>query len=93
VADDRENELARREILVAYLEVLDRVGELVDICLAVEGDAQQLRRAVQEAFGVSQIAADAVLALQVRRFTPDERQKIKDELVGLDLWLARNSRA
>lgn len=93
MADDRENQPARREILVAYLEVLDRPAELVEVCSAVDGDAQKLRHAVQEAFGLSPIAADAVLALQVRRFTPNERQKIKDELAGLDLWLARNSGA
>lgn len=93
MADDRENKLALREILMAYLEVLNRLGELVEVCSAVDGDAQKLRRAVQEAFGLSPIAADAVLALQVRRFTPNERQKIKDELAGLDLWLAHNSSA
>ena len=93
MADDRGTQLARREILVAYLEVLDRPGELIEVCSAVDGDAQKLRRAVQEAFGLSPLAADAVLALQVRSFTPNERQKIKDELAGIDLWLSRNSGA
>jgi DNA gyrase/topoisomerase IV subunit A len=93
VADGRENDFARREILVAYLEVMDRLGELVEVRSKVEGDAQKLRRAVQEAFGLSAIAADAVLALQVKRFTPSERQKIGDELSDLDLSLARNNGA
>ncbi len=93
MAPDRQNEHTRREILVAYIQVLDRLGELVEVCSAVEGDTQELRHAVQEKFGIGPIAADAVLALQVRRFTPVERQKIRDALAELDLWLEGNSGA
>ena len=86
---DRENALARREILAAYLKVLDRLEELVEICSTVEGDTDELRSAVQQAFGISPIAADAVLAMQVRRFTPSERHKIWNELADTDRWLQR----
>lgn len=85
--DDRRNALGRREIIAAYLEVLDRLEELVEICASVEGDTDELRIAVQEAFGISPIAADAVLAMQVRRFTPEERHKIQNELADIDRWL------
>lgn len=85
--DDRRNALGRREILAAHLEVLDRLGELVAICSTIEGDAGELRNAVQGAFGLSPIAADAVLAMQVRRFTPEERHKIRSELAAVDRWL------
>ena len=85
--DDRRNALGRREIIAAYLEVLDRLEELVEICASVEGDTDDLRAAVQEAFGISPIAADAVLAMQVRRFTPEERHKIRNELADIDRWL------
>ena len=87
--EDRQHALARREILVAYLEVLDRLGELVEICLRVEGDTDELRSAVQQAFGISPIAADAVLAMQARRFTPSERHKLRNELADVDRWLQR----
>lgn len=36
---------------------------------------------------LSSTAAEAVLALQVRRFTPSERSKIQDEMSDLDLRL------
>ncbi|MFD4960411.1 hypothetical protein [Microbacterium sp. NPDC058389] len=85
--DDRRNALGRREIIAAYLEVLDRLEELVEICASVEGDTDELRIALQEAFGISPTAADAVLALQVRRFTPEERRKIRSELADIDQWL------
>lgn len=90
--DDRQNALARREIVAAYVEVMDRLPELVEICAAVEGDTQDLRSAVQRAFELSPFAADAVLSLQVRRFTPAERQKTRDELADIDRWLERTDR-
>lgn len=93
MTEDRQNQLAQREMLVAYLEVLDRLGELIEVCSAVEGDYEELRRAVQEAFALSPTAAEVVLSLQVRRFTPNERQKIRDALAELDLWLEQNSGA
>jgi DNA gyrase/topoisomerase IV subunit A len=87
VDDDRRNALVRREIIAAYLEVVDRLEELVEICSSVEGDTDELRIEVQEAFGFSPIAADAVLAIQVRRFTPKERNKMRNELADIDRWL------
>lgn len=85
--DDRRNALGRREIIAAYLQVLDRLEELVEICASVDGDTDDLRIAVQEAYGISPIAADAVLAMQVKRFTPEERRKIRSELADIDRWL------
>lgn len=46
---------------------------------------------MQEAFGLSEIAAEAILSLQVRRFTPTERRKIQDELTDLDVLLERKA--
>lgn len=89
MTDDRLNALARREILSAYVESLNRLPELVEICATVDGDADVLRAAVEEAFELSPVAADAVLAMQVRRSTPHERQRIEDELAGVETWLRR----
>ena len=83
----------RREVLVAYIEVLDRLGELIKVCSAVERDHEELRHAVQHVFGLSPIAGDGVLSLQVRRFTPNEPQKIREALADLDLGLHRSSGA
>lgn len=85
MTDDERNLLARREILVAYTAVLDRLDELLEVCSAVTGDTDDLRRAVEEAFDLSPIQADAILAIQVRRFTPNERRKLEEELVELEL--------
>jgi DNA gyrase/topoisomerase IV subunit A len=89
VSDDRQNLLARREIVVAYIEVLDRLAELVDLCSTVTGDTQELRTAVEEAFGLNPVAADAVLSMQVRRFTPNEREKLRNEFADLEQRLQR----
>ena len=93
MTDDRRNLLARREILAAYVVVLDRLDELFEVCSAVTGGTDELRHAVQEAFELSPIAADAILVMQVRRFTPSERRKIEKELADLDFWLERNGGA
>ncbi|WP_344054924.1 hypothetical protein [Microbacterium lacus] len=87
--EDRDNLLARREILRAYLLVLERAGELLQVCASVDGDAAAARSAVIEAFGVSEIAADAILHLQVRRFTPAAIEEIRNELSGLDPRLSQ----
>jgi hypothetical protein len=74
----------RREVLLAYVTVLERANELLHVCAIATGGAYQLRLAVQEAFGLSPVAADAVLALQVRRFTPSALEQIRQELVDVD---------
>lgn len=87
--EDRNSLLARREILRAYLTVLERTGELLQVCASVEGDAAAARSAVIDAFRVSDLAADAILNLQVRRFTPAAVEEIRMELGGLDRILSR----
>jgi DNA gyrase/topoisomerase IV subunit A len=89
VSDDRQNLLASREIVVAYIEVLDRLAEFVDLCSTVAGDTHELRTAVEEAFGLSPMAADAVLSMQVRRFTPNERETLRSEFADLEQRLQR----
>lgn len=88
MTEDRQNLLLRREILLAYVKVLERPHELFDVCAAVSGDGDDLRAAVGDAFELDPIAADAVLALQVRRFTPRGRKLLQDELADLDLRIA-----
>jgi hypothetical protein len=40
---DRQNAVARREILAAYVAAIDQLRELVEVCSAAEGDAQDLQ--------------------------------------------------
>lgn len=84
--DDRRNLLARREIIAAYVKALDRLSELIELC-SVDRETAELRRALQDRFAITAVAADAILTLQVRRFTPSEKQKIRDELAGVDAQL------
>ncbi|MFK4116201.1 hypothetical protein ACI2K6_16395 [Microbacterium sp. NPDC006705] len=48
------------------------------------GNVDQVRRAIQDAFGITALAADAVLSMQVRRFTPVERKRMQSELTALN---------
>ncbi len=67
--------------------MLDRADELLRVCAAATGEASEARLAVEEAFGLSPVAADAVLALQVRRFTPTALVQIRQELVEVNRQL------
>ncbi|HWV47963.1 MAG TPA: hypothetical protein VN035_00785 [Microbacterium sp.] len=87
---DDSNLRTRREILSAYVTVLGRQHELVQVCATAAGDYADLRSAVSEAFEISDLCADAVLALQVRRFTPAEIERIRAELRELDSRLAES---
>ncbi|MGA1828933.1 hypothetical protein [Microbacterium sp.] len=50
---DRNNLLTRRDILRGYVTVLERTGELLQVCASVDGDAAAARSAVAEAFSVA----------------------------------------
>lgn len=81
--EDRQQLLARQEILSAYVTALDRVEDLLRVCARVRGDGDDASSAVAEAFGVSRVAADAILTLQVRRFTPTAIERIRVELADV----------
>ncbi|WP_112318662.1 hypothetical protein [Rhodococcus opacus] len=69
----------RLEILTAVMAGLDRRTELMAV-VEVAPDPDAARRAVMNLLQVSELGADAVLALQVRRFSVREREKIRGEL-------------
>ncbi|MEU4014032.1 hypothetical protein AB0E56_02085 [Microbacterium sp. NPDC028030] len=77
--EDRENLLMRKEIIDGYIAALENPQELLRVCARGSGDSDELRAAVGRAFGVSEVAADAILSLQVRRFTPRVLAQFKDE--------------
>ncbi|QCR42092.1 hypothetical protein C1N74_15985 (plasmid) [Microbacterium sp. SGAir0570] len=87
---DRKNLLTRREIVAAYVAVLDRLDEFVQICATTQGGRDQVRAAVQDAFGLTEIPSEAVLTMQMHRLSPPERQKVRDELAALDAEIERN---
>ncbi|QHC61221.1 hypothetical protein [Rathayibacter sp. VKM Ac-2760] len=88
MSEDKKHELIHREILAAYITVLDQPEKLLEACLNAVGGMVDARLAVEKAFGFSTVAADAVLSMQIQRFTPLERNRIQDELAALDASLA-----
>ena len=88
---DRANLLVAREIVAAYLVAIERSEELLQLCADAMGDDNALRSAVIDTFGVSEIAADAVIAMQVRRFTPAAMDRLRAELDDLDRRLAEDN--
>lgn len=88
VHEDHQNLLGLREILSAYVAVSERSDELLRVCAGVSGDGDAARRAVAEAFDVSETAAAAILDMQVKRFTPAAVEQIRAELADVDRRLA-----
>lgn len=90
MTEDRRNLLARRDIVAAYVAVAARPDEFIRICSTVPGGRDEVRAAVQEAFGLDVIPADAVMSMQLRRLSPFERQRTRDELAELEARIARS---
>jgi DNA gyrase/topoisomerase IV subunit A len=86
--EDRQNLLVRREIIGAYLTVLGRPADLLHVCAGVSGDYNDAKSAVAEAFDVSEIAADAILHMPVRSFTPIDIELMREEHAEIDRRLA-----
>ena len=78
--EERKNHLQRMEILNAYIKAIENAEELLRVCAHVEGDMTAARSAVASAFDVSDVAADAILTMQVRRFTPHAIKQLRDQL-------------
>ncbi|MBO0980182.1 hypothetical protein [Microbacterium sp. SD291] len=83
--EDQEssNLLKRREILEAYILVLERPAELLSLCAGVS-DGDSAETAIADAFGVGEDVAAAILNLQVRRFTPAALATVRKELADLE---------
>jgi DNA gyrase/topoisomerase IV subunit A len=88
MAANDDNLVRRREILAAYVAAFERREELLRICADVPGDDASAVAAVAEAFEVSDLAATAILDLQVRRFTPESFVQIRAQLADVDRQLA-----
>jgi DNA gyrase subunit A len=73
----------RAHILEGLVIALDHIDEVIAI---IRGSTtnENAQQNLMEKFGLSQIQADAILAMQLRRLTGLERQKIEDELKELN---------
>lgn len=89
MTESRENLLARREIVAAYVAVSARLDELIRLCSTTPGGRDEVRAAIQRAFDLGVMPADAVLAMQVHRFSPFEQRRAAEELANLDARIKR----
>ena len=73
---------ARVHILEGFKIALDNIDEVIKIIKESETD-QQARESLINRFNLSQIQADSILELKLRRLTGLERNKIEEELNNL----------
>ncbi|MCM6762672.1 hypothetical protein NB037_09620 [Rathayibacter sp. ZW T2_19] len=90
--DERQNLVARAEIVSAYIRALADPEKLVRVCANASGDRDDERAAVAAEFGVGDMVATAILDLQVRRFTPRSIEQMRNELADIERRLAELDR-
>jgi len=73
---------ARAHILEGYKIALDHIDEVIKLIRASK-TSEEAQIGLQKKFGLSDIQAQAILAMQLRRLTGLERAKIEDELAEL----------
>lgn len=81
----------RAHILGGYIIALDNIDEVIKIIRASETDTEAKTRLMKR-FGLSEIQADAILEMRLRRLVGLERHKIEDELTELQAkidWYTR----
>jgi DNA gyrase subunit A len=73
---------ARAHILEGYKIALDHIDEVIKLIRA-SNTSEEAQAGLQKKFGLSEIQAQAILAMQLRRLTGLERDKIENELAEL----------
>lgn len=72
----------RAHLLEGYVIALSNIDEVIAIIKSSQTDAEAKTR-LGERFGLSELQADAILEMKLRRLTGLERGKIEEELNGL----------
>jgi len=72
----------REHILQGLKIALDHIDAVINTIRASK-DADSARKALMEKFGLTEIQANAILEMQLRRLAALERQKIEDELAAI----------
>jgi DNA gyrase/topoisomerase IV subunit A len=91
--DELRNLRLRREFVSAYVVAVERRDELLRICANAPGGIDDVVRAVSRAFDVTEPAAQGILDLQIRRFTPQGAAMMQEELASIDLRIRSLSAA
>lgn len=79
---------ARAHILEGYKIALDHIDEVIKLIRASK-TSEIAQAGLMEKFGLSEIQAQAILAMQLRRLTGLERDKIEEELKQLIALIAK----
>lgn len=79
---------ARAHILEGYKIALDHIDEVIALIRASK-TSEIAQAGLMERFGLSEIQAKAILAMQLRRLTGLERESIENELADLLATIAR----
>lgn len=82
---DLRKTLARLHLLEGYLIALDNIDEVIRIVRSSK-DAFEARPRLMEAFGLSEIQAQAILDMRLQRLTGLEREKILTEQIELEAF-------
>jgi DNA gyrase subunit A len=83
---------SRHEILAAVLAAGQHRAEVLNI-VAASATADAARLALSDVLGVSEVAATAVLDMQVRRFAVQELDRVFEEFEEIDRELDDPSRS
>lgn len=77
---ERQSLVTSIEILNACIRAVENPEKLFRVCANVSGGRDDERAAVAAAFEVSDVVADAILDMQVRRFMPRSIEQMRNEL-------------
>ncbi|MGM7668964.1 hypothetical protein [Microbacterium sp. A93] len=64
--DERENLVARRQILGAVLLAMENAPRVLQVCANASGDNDVVATALAAAFGISEFEAQIILDMQVK---------------------------
>lgn len=84
---DLQKALDRAHILEGLIIAIDNVDEIVEIIKTSNNDSEALNRLI-ERFKLSEIQAQSILDMQMKRLTGLQRQKILDEYHQLEIAIA-----
>ena len=79
---DKKKAEDRAHILEGYIIALDHIDEVIKIIRASQTDKEAKEELISR-FGLTQVQAEAILEMRLRRLTGLEREKIEEELAEL----------
>lgn len=86
--DDAQNLLGRRWVVAVMLMAAEQGDKVFEVCSTTSGEEGDLNRALCEAFDISAMAAEVILSMPARRFTPLSIDRLRAELAEVDQRLA-----